>query len=47
MKIEQRPDGLWLIFATGEQAGPFAGMNDAESFLDYVENMRAGLRKVK
>lgn len=39
-EIESRPDGLYLIFPAGEEAGPFAGLSEAEAFLDYVENLQ-------
>lgn len=37
---EQRSDGLYLIFAAGEEAGPFSGWSAAEEFLDYVDNIQ-------
>ena len=40
MTTEQRPDGLWLIFPTGEEAGPFADRERAEAFLDYVKQLQ-------
>lgn len=40
---ELRPDGWWILFAEGEEAGPFAALHDAELFLDYVENLQRGL----
>lgn len=40
MTTEQRSDGLWLIFPFGEEAGPFAGMGEAEEFLDYVKQLQ-------
>jgi hypothetical protein len=34
---ELRPDGWWLIFDLGEEAGPFGSLDDARAFMDYVE----------
>jgi len=32
-----RPDGIYLLYRDGEEAGPFANTEAAEAFLDYVE----------
>ena len=34
---ELRPNGWWLIFELGEEAGPFGSLDDARAFMDYVE----------
>ena len=36
-RAELRPDGWWLIFELGEEAGPFEGLDQARAFLDYVD----------
>jgi hypothetical protein len=44
IKSDLRPDGWWIIFPEGEEAGPFACMEDAEAFLDYVENLQRQIK---
>jgi hypothetical protein len=38
--IDLRDDGWWLLFAGGEEAGPFAAKENAEAFLDYLDNLQ-------
>lgn len=40
MKFEQRTDGLWLLFPTGEEAGPFVDRARAQLFLDHVQSLQ-------
>lgn len=40
MKFEQRPDGLWLVFDLGEEAGPFTDLANAEAFLDWKDSQQ-------
>jgi hypothetical protein len=41
VKAELRPDGWHLLGPEGEDVGPFATMQDAEEFLDWLENQQA------
>jgi hypothetical protein len=40
MKLEQRPDGWYLIGDLGEEVGPFTNESDAMEFLKYVEELQ-------
>lgn len=40
MTFEQRSDGLWIVFAGGEEAGPFAEYAAAKVFLDDLANLQ-------
>ncbi len=42
---ELRPNGWWLIFDLGEEAGPFGSLDDARAFMDYVELQQQALAK--
>lgn len=35
--LDIRPNGVFLIFPLGEEAGPFDSIDDARAFLDYLE----------
>ncbi|HEX5105955.1 MAG TPA: hypothetical protein VFV87_19185 [Pirellulaceae bacterium] len=40
MRADLREDGWWLIFDGGEEAGPFKQLDDAQAFLDLVDNLQ-------
>jgi hypothetical protein len=40
MQADLRPDGWWIIFDQGEEVGPFQRLEDAQAFLDLVDNMQ-------
>jgi hypothetical protein len=40
MSCEQQPDGWHLLGDCGEDVGPFATIEDAEKFLDWLNNRK-------
>jgi hypothetical protein len=45
MRADLRQDGWWIIFDEGEEVGPFQRLDDAQGFLDLVENIQRQKRK--
>jgi hypothetical protein len=45
MRADLRENGWWLIFEEGEEVGPFQRMEDAQAFLDLVDNIQQNRAK--
>jgi hypothetical protein len=40
MQADLRADGWWILFDEGEEVGPFRQLDDAQAFLDLVDNIQ-------
>ena len=41
-ELQTRTDGIWLVYASGEQAGPFPDMLAAKTWAEAVKEYQKG-----